>query len=880
MAGGACVLVILLFIAAFFTLYEMTPIPTASEQSANWQSSTVDFSNGTQMGTFDQNINGQVIERQLLTANQIPSVMTQAMTAAEDRHFYTEGGVSLTGLMRAAYQDVFGSGNLQGGSTITMQYAKNYYSGVNGGRNASTKLKEIFIAMKLGHQKSKSWVMTNYLNTVPFGTTIDGLGAAAENYFSVNLSRGQTLTVPQAAMLAAMPNNPAVFNPDPHSGTGYQLLVARWHYVLDNMVRDGDLKASVAATLKFPVLKPPPAGNGETGYTGYLMNMVEQQLEAPKADGGYGLSQHKIDTGGYRITTTFSMAKVKELARAVTAERAQMRALGQPAHAYDRIGAVLEDSKTGAIVAIYGGTGYASKGCKATSCYINNAESAEPVGSSFKPYVLSTAVNEGMSVFSSKLNGYSPIWIPTNTTGGATTTQLTPSPTSPPPGCSAQALYCQSTNGNSYFKFDEASENSGQPLPVNVAAAISSDPAFEDLAHRDGIQSVIDMAGQFGVGKNAFVAPCNASDSSGNDTVAQTIALCNDMTGPGYKAGRNWYPGNGLQDNFSPASTDKGAEAAGTRGSPAIALGENPLTPIEQASTFATLADDGLYHAPHVIARLQQGNSTVASPLPALVHRVLSTGAAADVDWALSFDNNYPGGTADGTVSFRRGDVIGKTGTLGSGANSSQAWFIGATPQQYAMSVALFTNDPGKQNLNDLPTIGGTPGSQGGGWPATIWNAFMTAQYSGMPTIPLFAQDNGAPFVPWIQVQQQAPPTCQQGQYKNCTCPQGAQYCQKPNPTPTQPNPTPTCGQFYAQGCSPSPPTSTSPGPTPTPGPTSTCQPFSGPPCNQGAVTTSKLLPAGAGASRRSPAAVRPSGLQLAADTVTASAAVLLRLFL
>ena len=121
--------------------------------------------------------------------------MTQAMAAAEDRDFYTEGGISVPGLVRSAADDLFGSGNLQGGSTITMQYAKNYYNDVNTGRNLTTKMKEIFVAMKLGHQMSKPWVMTSYLNTVPFGPTTYGLGAAAENYFNVNLTKpGTTLT--------------------------------------------------------------------------------------------------------------------------------------------------------------------------------------------------------------------------------------------------------------------------------------------------------------------------------------------------------------------------------------------------------------------------------------------------------------------------------------------------------------------------------------------------------------------------------------------------------------------------------------------------------------------------------------------------------------
>jgi membrane peptidoglycan carboxypeptidase len=398
--------------------------------------------------------------------------MTQAMVAAEDRHFYSEGGVSLTGLLRAAYEDIKGNGNLQGGSTITMQYAKNRYAGVNNGQNLSTKLKEIFIAMKLGHAESKSWVMTNYLNTVPFGATIDGLGAAAESYFNINLTQpgaGAKLTLAEAAMLAAMPNNPAVFSSavqgsDP---AGLSALHARFSYILGNMVRDGNISAATAAATTFPKLNPPPAGNGETGVTGYLMNMVEQQLEAPYADGGYNLTQHQIDTGGYKIRTTFSMAKVNALAKAVKAEKTAMKAAAAASGGvsvsfrnYDRIGAVLENSKTGAIVAIYGGPGYNAKGCNAANCFINMAESAQQVGSSFKPYVLSDAVRQGMSVFTSKLNGFSPIWIPLTSVGGISA-QQTLSPTSPPPGCPAAGSTtsgaCTSTNGAQYFLFNESS---------------------------------------------------------------------------------------------------------------------------------------------------------------------------------------------------------------------------------------------------------------------------------------------------------------------------------------------------------------------------------------------------------------------------------------
>ena len=852
--GCAIAGVVLLAVAAVFYLYEKTPIPTAAEAIAQDQSSTVYYANGKPMGTFDDTVNGTVIDRVLLTPSEIPKYMTDAMTAAEDRHFYTEGGVSFTGLVRSALEDIFGSGNEQGASTITMQYAKNHYAGVDTGRNFTTKFKEIFIAEKLAHLKDKQWIMTNYLNTVPFGPTVDGLGAAAYNYFSLDLTKpgaAQHLTISEAAMLAAMPNAPGAFSPDPSAGAAYTNLVARWKYVLNNMVRDGNITQAQANAQKFPKYSPPAAGNGETGTTAYLMNMVEQQMEAPKADGGYGLSQHAIDTGGYRITTTFSPAKMAALARTVSQAKAQMRQdAGQqgmsPFQKYDRIGSVVENSKTGAIVAIYGGPGWptsstkrALKLCDQADCYLNTAEDAEQVGSSFKPYVLATAVSQGMSVYTSKLDGYSPIWIPQS----GTNAQLTLSSNHHPPAglsepASAVGGYTYPAAGGSiyWYKFAEAGENYG-PLQVYVATAVSSDAAYEDLLHRAGIDPVINMAKAFGVGQTPFVNPCPAAPS--NATVPQTIAACNDMTGPNYKIGKTWYKGNGLKVNFSPESKDRGK--VNTPGSLQMALGQNPLTPVEQASTFATLADDGLYHMPHVIASLQQNGTNIASPLPA-PRQVLTPTQAADIDWALSWDNRYSGATAVASLgNFRPGDLIGKTGTLGNGSNSSEAWFIGATPDEYAMSVALFTNLQ-SQNLDVLPAINGSlgvyQGSYGGAWPATIFGDYLTKILKNAPVIPLFPTSN-VNFVPWIQVHalKKAKPTCKPGQFQNCTCPKGAQFCLHPNPNPScqglghgqpcggnSPSPSPSC-QFLGQCTSstPSPSPSNSASPTCTPSPIQPC---------------------------------------------------------
>ena len=143
--------------------------------------------------------------------------MKNAIIAAEDRNFYHEGGISPTGIVRSAYVDVKGGDGLQGGSTLTEEFVKNYYTTIGASRTVSSKIKEIFIAIKLSHQESKDWIMTQYLNTVPFGSNAYGVAAAAQTYFGEPAAK---LTVSQSAMLASMVQLPSFYSPDPSAGSG------------------------------------------------------------------------------------------------------------------------------------------------------------------------------------------------------------------------------------------------------------------------------------------------------------------------------------------------------------------------------------------------------------------------------------------------------------------------------------------------------------------------------------------------------------------------------------------------------------------------------------------------------------------------------------
>ena len=775
--AAICVAIPVVLLVAFFVDYEKTPLPTDTTAAATAAPSQVYYSDHRLLASFtDGGLN-----RQILTAQQIPVVMTNAIVAAEDRHFFTEGGISVTGILRAAYEDIKGGAVSQGGSTLTEQFVKNYYAGFaaanNTDKNANDKLKQVLVAIKLAHTKSKSWILTQYLNTVYFGQNAYGVGAAAQTYFN---RPANGLNVSQAAMLAAMVNQPGYFSPDRHAGTAYTALVQRWQYVLTNMVRDGALTQAQAANEKFPKVHY-HLSSSLNGYKGYLMQMVDQELTST-----YHLSQTQINTGGLKITTTFSQSMMNGLYKAVAANKALMKADGQPLPSYAYVGAVLERPADGSILAVYGGPGYTSNAhaCQKVDCYLNMAEDPKQVGSSFKPYVLATAVSENMNTQTSKLNGYSPLWIPEGQSmADRSTLSSRTAPTS------------LELNLQSYLPFNEPSENSKMPLTPANAAAISSDPAFEDLAHRDGVQNVINMARTFGVGQTPF------TQSSTNDWTAMNAQF-------------------GQSSKMS------------TGGSVAIALGESNLTAVEQASMFATLANGGTYHTPHVVAKIVQGGGFV--PLQVESRTVLTPDQAADVDYALSFDN-VPGGTAYPNAAWPGQPVIGKTGTT---QTAQDAWFIGAIPG-YSLGVTLFTNQqnsslsPGSQTLDILPVLpGGNPlGGYGGEWPAAIWHTFMSNEFAGLAPQQLPTPNfNG--FAPWDEVG-------------------GAASTPSPSPsvstTPSS-GPSPTCTPRRGRACvpgggsTPSPPVSPSPSCTPQ----QLGQPCVTPstPIQQGNTTTAYLQPA------------------------------------
>jgi membrane peptidoglycan carboxypeptidase len=470
-ASAGIGLFILIMVIGVLYAYSSTSIPSQELAADTYQNSTVYFSDGkTPIGTFGD------IHRQILTYNQIPKIVDDAVMAAEDRSFMTEGGISPTGIMRAAWDDITGGGgNLSGGSTITQEFVRQYYEGIGTQQTMSRKVKEIFVSMKISKEKSKQWILTNYLNTIYLGQGAYGVAAAAQTYFNEPVSK---LTIAQAAVIAAIIQQP----------TNYPLpqyrpeLENRWHYVLDGMVKIGDLTAAQAATMKFPAMNDAPNESvGSSIWDPYVMNVVQSELESVDH-----ISQQQLDDGGLKIVTTINPSMESELYKAVDSNETLMREDGGALPWYALVGAELQNPSTGSIVAMYGGRGQnmPAKQCAKYDCDDNTAVyTREQVGSSFKPYVLSAAVKDGMNVKTSILNGYSPLWVAPDTEP----TTLSSRTQQPAP----------------YHEFTNDDNEVYGPMTVANAIAQSSNTAFTDLTHRVGTQNVVNMAEQMGVNTGA-----------------------------------------------------------------------------------------------------------------------------------------------------------------------------------------------------------------------------------------------------------------------------------------------------------------------------------------------------------------------------------------
>ena len=574
------------------SLAELRPVSTGPQGGP--ANTFVYAANGSLLGSIPAEKN-----RQPVALWQMSPWMAKATVAIEDRRFYKHGGVDYKGIVRAAIKDLRAGRVVQGGSTITQQLVRNLY--ISRQRTFKRKIKEACLAIKLAQNKSKDWILGSYMNAVYYGNHAYGIEAAAQTYFS---RRARTLTLDQSALLAGLPQAPSVFDPIHRPLDALE----RRDEVLRAMLENGSLtRRQFASAIADRDLHLVPGRLYTRIREPYFFSYVRDQLIAE-----YGANT--VRTGGLKVYTTIDPRLQRAARRAIVDT---LSARTDPASALVSI-----DPGTGAIKAMAAVT-------PGTSGNQFNlvAQAKRQAGSTFKMFVLTAAVDEGIN--------------PETTYYVSGPFHYQPDPYSP--------AWNVSTYDHTYL---------GSTSIAN-ATLHSDNTVYAQLTLDVGPKKVAEMAHRLGV--------------------------------------------------RSPLTTKEGAYV------PSLGLGAIPVSPLDLASAYTTLAAGGIYSKPMAIRKVVLGNGKEDTDVgwgePSRT-RVISPGVAYTVTQILEQNMQY--GTGTGAYFGR--PAAGKTGTTD---NYADAWFCGFTPNLEAtVWIGYPRGEVPMLNVHGIAVSGPT-------FPATIWKNFM-----------------------------------------------------------------------------------------------------------------------------------------------------------
>jgi penicillin-binding protein 1A len=363
-------------------VYESAPPLSSLKPVQKGRSSAIYAADGSLIGFIQaENI------RQPVPGRAMPQLLRDATVAIEDKNYFDHGALDPAGIARAAWKDLLAGGKpVQGASTITQQLVRNLYI-QNPQETIKRKLIEAHLAYEMEDAHTKDWILTSYLNTAPYGTvegeTAVGVEAAAQTYYG---KPAKDLGLIESALIAGLPQAPSEYNPflDPHAA------IQRRNEVLDAMHEEGYIDGAEYREALSSGLGLSPGHKYRVIHDPFLFDLVQQELIDK-----YGINT--VRNGGLKAYTTID-PELQERAQEAVDSCSVCYAEGGPA-----AGLASVDPSTGEIVALASTEGFESEN------EFNYAWQAHrQPGSSFKTYVLTTAIKQGVDPDTTYYDGTSP----------------------------------------------------------------------------------------------------------------------------------------------------------------------------------------------------------------------------------------------------------------------------------------------------------------------------------------------------------------------------------------------------------------------------------------------------------------------------------------
>ncbi len=651
--------------------------------------------------------------RNLTPLKDIPKVMVNALLAIEDADFFQHGGVSYKAFARAALANLKNAKS-QGGSTITMQVAKNVY--LSSEKNYMRKIYEILLTFKLEHMLTKDQILEIYMNQIFLGNRAYGFSAASEAYFGKPL---KDITIAQAAMLAGLPKAPSAFNPLINP-TRARL---RQQYIIGRMLENGFITAEQATEAKNEDIKLKTTADITRVHAEYVAETVRQLIYAQYGEEAY--------TRGLNVYTTLRSTEQQAAYRALRKgimdfERRQpyrgpekfVDLPKDPTEAEEMVDETLADFPDNDD--IMSAVVLEANSKKITALRLSG-QVVEIVGDGLRPAQSGLSDKAAPNI---KIRRGAVIRVTKTLKGTWEMSQLPEVEgafvaVDPRDGAVRALVGGFDFNKNKFNHVTQAWRQPGSSFKPFVYSA--------SLEKGLGPATVINDAPLFfdaGVTGGQPWEPKNYDGTfDGPMTMRRGLAKSKNMVSirilqsVGTKETQDWLGHFGFEAEKHPAYLT-------------MALGAGSVTPIQMATAYAVFANGGYRVNPWMVSKITDQRGKVlldfkAQPLNESMRTIDARNAF--VMTSLLQEVTRSGTAASAQRILKRPDIYGKTGTTN---DSIDAWFAGY--QQTVAAVSWIGYDSPRK-LGDKET--------GGGLSLPVWISYMETALKGVPVFERTAPD-------------------------------------------------------------------------------------------------------------------------------------------